>query len=122
MRKTLLRVAYDEWKARARSNMGKESEMISRRSVFSLLGLAAAVGVAVPTTVLMMSDAEAQTPGMERREDRRDGRQERRDDRREGRDDRREGRQERREDRRTPGAPGAEPADEPEDGKKPAAK
>ena len=104
MQKTLLRVTYDESKARWRSDMGKESEMISRRSVFSLLGLAAAVGVAVPTTVLMMSDAEAQTPGMERR------------------DDRREGRQERREDRRTPGAPGAEPADEPEDGKKPAAK
>ena len=118
MRKTLLRVTYDEWKARARSDMGKESEMISRRRVFSLLGLAAAVGVAVPTTVLMISDAEAQTPGMERREDRRDGRQERREDRREGRD-------ERREDRRTPaGAPGAQPADgkQPADSKQPAAK
>ena len=47
------------------------SEMISRRGAFSLLGLGAALGFAVPTTVLTMSNAEAQTVGMERREDRR---------------------------------------------------
>jgi hypothetical protein len=33
---------------------------ISRRGAFSLLGLAAAVGFGVPTTMLTMSDAEAQ--------------------------------------------------------------
>ena len=33
---------------------------ISRRGAFSLLGLAAALGFAVPTTMLMESDAEAQ--------------------------------------------------------------
>jgi hypothetical protein len=58
-----------------------KSEMISRRTVFSLLGIAAALGVAVPTTALTVSDAEAQTPGMERRQERRTGterRQERR--------------------------------------------
>jgi hypothetical protein len=54
------------------------SEMISRRRAFSLVGLAAALGVAVPTTVLMISDAEAQTAGMERRQERRAGRHERR--------------------------------------------
>jgi hypothetical protein len=59
-----------------------KSEMISRRTVFSLLGIAAALGVAVPTTVLTVSDAEAQTPGMERRQERRTGRTERRQERR----------------------------------------
>ena len=34
--------------------------MISRRGAFSLLGLGAALGFAVPTTMLMESDAEAQ--------------------------------------------------------------
>lgn len=38
-----------------------KSEMISRRTAFSLLGLAAAA------TVLTVSNAEAQTQGMERR-------------------------------------------------------
>ena len=33
---------------------------ISRRGAFSLLGLAAALGFGVPTTMLTMSDAEAQ--------------------------------------------------------------
>ena len=81
------------------------SEMISRRRAFSLVGLAAALGVAVPTTVLMISDAEAQTAGMERRQERRAGRHERRQERRTGRHERREerrtGRHERREERRT---------------------
>ena len=81
------------------------SEMISRRRAFSLVGIAAALGVAVPTTVLMVSDAEAQTAGMERRQERRAGRHERRQERRTGRHERREerrtGRHERREERRT---------------------
>ncbi|MFY9735614.1 MAG: hypothetical protein WAL02_10860 [Rhodoplanes sp.] len=54
------------------------SEVISRRRAFSLLGLAAALGFALPTTVLTVSDAEAQTAGKERREERRTGRKERR--------------------------------------------
>ena len=37
-----------------------KSEAISRRRALSLLGLAAASGLAVPPTVLMVSDAEAQ--------------------------------------------------------------
>ena len=68
------------------------SEMISRRGAFSLLGLGAVLGVAVPTTVLTTSEAEAQTVGMERRENRRAGRQDRREDRRTARQDRREDR------------------------------
>ena len=74
--------------------MGKKitSEMISRRGAFSLLGLGAALGFAVPTTVLTMSNAEAQTVGMERREGRRAGRQERRETRRTDRQVRREDR------------------------------
>ena len=68
------------------------SQMISRRGAFSLLGLGAALGFAVPTTVLTMSDADAQTVGMERRENRRAGRQERRVERRTNRQVRREDR------------------------------
>ena len=68
------------------------SEKISRRGAFSLLGLGAALGFAVPTTVLTMSEAEAQTVGMERRENRRAGRQERRVERRTNRQVRREDR------------------------------
>ena len=48
------------------------------------------MGVAVPTTVLTVSDAEAQTAGMVRRQARREGRRERRQTRREGRRERRE--------------------------------
>jgi hypothetical protein len=91
-----------------------KSQMISRRDAFSLLGLAAALGFAVPTTALMTSDAEAQaqpiapapsapapsapatsapaTSGMERRQGRRAGRHERREARRAGRHERREAR------------------------------
>ena len=74
--------------------MGKKitPEMISRRGAFSLLGLGAALSFAVPTTVLTMSEAEAQTVGMERREERRAGRQERRVERRTNRQVRREDR------------------------------
>ena len=34
-------------------------EMISRRGAFSLLGVAAALGLAVPATVMTATDAEA---------------------------------------------------------------
>jgi hypothetical protein len=62
-----------------------KSEMISRRRAVSLLGVAAALALAAPATVLMVSDAEAQTAGMERRQARRTGRRERRETRREAR-------------------------------------
>ena len=67
-----------------------KSETISRRKALSLMGLAAAFGLAAVPTVLVVSDAEAQTIGMERRQERRAGRHERREARREGRHDRRE--------------------------------
>ena len=66
------------------------SEMISRRKALSLMGLAAAFGLAAAPTVLTVSDAEAQTVGMERRQERRAGRHERREVRRAGRHERRE--------------------------------
>ena len=56
-----------------------EPEIISRRRMVSLLGLAAALGLAIPAT-----NAEAQTSGMERREERRGGRVEKRYERRGG--------------------------------------
>ncbi|HEY1474405.1 MAG TPA: hypothetical protein VGF53_10010 [Pseudolabrys sp.] len=77
-----------------------ELDMVTRRRAVSFLGLTATLSFALPATVLVVSDAKAQTPGMERREERRDDRQERREERR---DDR----QERREERRTGGAPPA---------------
>jgi hypothetical protein len=67
-----------------------EHELFSRRSAISLFGLTAAFSLALPVTLSAFSDAEAQTAGMERREDRREGRRDRREDRREGRQDRRE--------------------------------
>ena len=88
-------------------------KLISRRGAFSLLGLGAALGFAIPTTVLMTSDAEAQaqpapaapapaapapaapatmTRGEQRRAARRTGRQERREARRNAREMRREAR------------------------------
>lgn len=73
-------------------------EMVSRRALF---GLVAALGCVGPATVLTVSEAEAQTAGMERRQHRRQGRRERREDRREGRRQRRE---DRRNARRTPAA------------------
>ena len=72
-------------------------EVISRRKALSLVGLAAALGLAAPAAILTASDAEAQTVGMERRGERRTGRQERRTSRRTGRTTRRE-------ERRTGGA------------------
>ena len=43
-----------------------KSEMISRRKLLSLVGLAAAFSLAAAPTVLTVSDAEAQTAGMMR--------------------------------------------------------
>jgi hypothetical protein len=80
-----------------------KSEMITRRRVISFVGLATAFGLAAVPTALAVSDADAQTVGMERRQDRREGRHQRRDDRRTGRTDRRE-------ERRTGTAAGAVPA------------
>jgi Ni/Co efflux regulator RcnB len=79
-----------------------KSEMVSRRRLFSLVGLAAASVVAVPAAMLTVSEAEAQTAGMERRQERRRSRRERREDRRDRRQERRESRRER---RRTGGTP-----------------
>ena len=59
-----------------------ELEVISRRRAFSFLGLAVAAGLAIPATVLTVTDADAQTQGQERRDDRQDNRTDRRDDRR----------------------------------------
>jgi hypothetical protein len=56
-----------------------EWEMVSRRRMFSFVGLAVASGLAFRPT-----DAEAQTSGMERRHERRHGRVERRYERRGG--------------------------------------
>jgi hypothetical protein len=59
-------------------------EMISRRSALSLLGLPILLGTAVASTALTLSDAHAQTAGMERRQDRRTGRQQNRQEGRTG--------------------------------------
>jgi hypothetical protein len=90
-----------------------KSQMISRRA-FSFLGLAAALGFALPAEVLTASDAEAQaqtptpapapsgaTTGTERRQERRTGRTERRTERRTGRTERRTKRRTGRKERRT---------------------
>ena len=81
------------------------SEMISRRKALSLMGLAAAFGLAAAPTVLTVSDAEAQTAaaptaaaptataptaGMGRRQARRMARTERRQERRTARTERRQ--------------------------------
>ena len=69
-----------------------ESEMISRRRVFRLLGLTAGWGFAAAApSLLASSDAKAQTQGMERRQQRRAGRQENRQDRRTNRQEQRTG-------------------------------
>jgi hypothetical protein len=92
-------------------------EMISRRGVFRILGLAT-LGLAVMPTVLTVSDAEAQgtapatpsgqapqspqTPqtGTERRQERRTERTKRREERRTAREERRKTRQQARAERR----------------------
>ena len=68
------------------------SQQITRRGMFSLLGLATASILAAPAAVLTSSDAEAQTYGMQRRHERRVGRHDRRETRRTGRHDRRDDR------------------------------
>jgi hypothetical protein len=88
-----------------------KSEMISRRRALSLMGLAAAFGLAAAPTVLTISDAEAQTAeapaaaaptaGMQRRAARHERRHERRAARHERRHERRAARHERRQERRT---------------------
>src|SRR6478752_4528428 len=66
-------------------DMITKSEMVSRRKALSLIGSVAAFGLATVPAVLTVSDAEAQTVGMQRRQERREGRHQRRDDRRTGR-------------------------------------
>ena len=62
---------------------------VSRRTALSLMGIAA-LGLALPATLITATDAEAQTVGMDRRQDRRTGRRDRRDARRTGRQERRD--------------------------------
>jgi hypothetical protein len=50
-----------------------KSEMVSRRKALSLIGSVAAFGLATVPAVLTVSDAEAQTVGMQRRQERREG-------------------------------------------------
>jgi hypothetical protein len=93
-----------------------KSETISRRKALSLMGLAAAFGLAAAPTVLTVSDAEAQTAaaptavaptaGMQRRAARHERRHERRAARHERRMERRAARHERRMERRTGTAAG----------------
>ena len=63
-----------------------ELQRVSRRDLFSFLGLG--VGI-VSAVVLAPSVAEAQTGGMERRDERREDRQENRQDRQQDRQERR---------------------------------
>ena len=80
------------------------SERVDRREALSLLGWIAVLGLTASGTVLLGTDAPAQTIGMERRQERRGARHERRQERRTGRTERRQerrtGRTERREERR----------------------
>ena len=64
------------------------AEAISRRKALTLLGLATAALAA--SSVVAVPDAEAQTVGMERRQERRVGRHDRRQARRTGRTERRQ--------------------------------
>jgi len=84
------------WKEGLTMTEKTELNLLSRRTACCLFGLTAALSLAVPVTLSALSDAEAQTVGMDRRQGRREGRHERRQDRREGR-------HERRTDRRTGG-------------------
>jgi hypothetical protein len=61
-----------------------ETCMVSRRTALFLFGVTV-FGAGVPVTLLTASDAEAQTAGMERRQERREARHERREERRAGR-------------------------------------
>ncbi|MHC2333729.1 Ni/Co efflux regulator RcnB [Bradyrhizobium sp. USDA 4454] len=68
--------------------MSETLDSVSRRKVLTLV--AAAFGAATMSQVFVTSEAEAQTAGMERRQERRTGRHERRETRRTGRQERRE--------------------------------
>jgi hypothetical protein len=92
-----------------------ETKQVCRRGVLALFGYAVVLGLIASPAILMMSEADAQTPttpapaaetpksGTERRQERRAGRAERRHQRRTGRAERRQvrrtGRAERREER-----------------------
>jgi Ni/Co efflux regulator RcnB len=67
-----------------------KSGAISRRRALSLFGKVAASAVVTAAAALTASDAEAETVGMERRQERRLERHERREDRRTARTERRE--------------------------------
>ena len=71
-------------------NRISNAEAVSRRKALALVGLGAVLGLSGAS--LSVSDAEAQTVGMERRQGRRAGRQDRRQGRRTGRQVRREDR------------------------------
>jgi hypothetical protein len=71
-------------------NKMSNAEAVSRRNALALVGLGAVLSLSAAS--LSVSDAEAQTVGMERRQGRRAGRQDRRQDRRTGRQVRREDR------------------------------
>jgi hypothetical protein len=71
-------------------NKISNADTVSRRKALALVGLGAVLGLSVAS--LSVSDAEAQTVGMDRRQGRRAGRQDRRQDRRTGRHVRREDR------------------------------
>jgi hypothetical protein len=65
-----------------------QPEAMSRRKALALVGLGTVLGLAASS--VSVSDAEAQTVGMDRRQDRRGGRTDRRQDRRTGRTERRQ--------------------------------
>ena len=75
------------------------TEAVSRRRALGLLGFAALLGL-TGSSLVASSDAEAQTVGMDRRQDRRGGRRDRRENRRDARQVRRLGRRTAREIRR----------------------
>ncbi len=65
---------------------------VSRRTALSLIGVGGAFAMALPATILAVSEAEAQTAGMDRRQDRRAYRRDLREDRRANRQTRRDAR------------------------------
>jgi hypothetical protein len=93
-----------------------EPKQVSRRGALAFLGYAAALGLVASSSVLTVSQAEAQTTttpatpttpptdaaksGTERRQERRSGRTERRQERRTGRTERRQERRTGRDERR----------------------
>jgi hypothetical protein len=76
-----------------------ETTAVSRRKILALFGVGAVLGLA-GASLGIPSNAEAQTIGIERRQDRRANRRDRRENRRDARQVRRDGRQMAREIRR----------------------